>query len=104
MCPPIVSHPRRAKQLAIRPKTARPVYKHAGNLEQNMLPALEHYCGSWIVTRRTGEVIGEFFDRRNVERFNPATCLIETAAQYLGRVNAEIRAADKQGTKSRHHI
>lgn len=58
------------------------------------VPALEPHCGSWIVSRRsTGEVIGEFFKRSNVEQFNPATCLIETAAQYLGRINAAIRAA-----------
>ena len=51
------------------------------------IPELEPYCGSWVVTRKaTGKVIGEFFDRRNVEKFNPATCLVETTAQYLGRI------------------
>jgi hypothetical protein len=54
------------------------------------VPGLERFCGSWIVTRRaTGAVIGEFFDRNNVEKFDPEKCLIETAAQYLGRVNAQ---------------
>ncbi len=58
-----------------------------------MIPPLEHSCGSWIVSRRaTGEVIGEFFDRTNVERFNPQTCLIETALTYLCRINAAIAA------------
>jgi hypothetical protein len=58
------------------------------------VPPLEAHCGSWVVTRRaTGEVIGEFYDRRNVARFNPATCLIETAQQYLGRVNRAIKEA-----------
>lgn len=53
-----------------------------------MIPELEQWCGSWIITRRaTGEVIGEFFNRRIVERFNPQTCLIETAQQYLARFN-----------------
>lgn len=62
-----------------------------------MIPELEPYCGSWIVTRKaTGEVIGEFFDRQVVERFNPETCLIETAAQYLGRFNAAILAKGKK--------
>lgn len=57
------------------------------------VPPLEPWCGSWVVTRRAdGEVIGEFFDRRTVEAFNPETCLIETTAQYLGRVNREIKA------------
>ena len=58
------------------------------------VPLLEPGCGSWVITRKaTGEVIGEFFDRRNVERFNPETCLIETAMQYLGRINREIQEA-----------
>lgn len=48
---------------------------------------------SWVITRKsTGDVIGEFFDPRNVARFNPETCIIETAHQYLGRINAEIKA------------
>lgn len=55
------------------------------------VPALEPHCGSWILTRRaTGEVIGEVYDRAHVVRFNPATVLIETAAQYLGRINRQI--------------
>lgn len=52
---------------------------------------------SWIVTRRaTGEVIGEFWDRRNVERFNPETCVIETAAEYLMRLNESLRTDDER--------
>jgi hypothetical protein len=52
------------------------------------IPKLEPHCGSWVISRRsTGEVIGEFFDRRIVERFDQSKCLIETAAQYLGRIN-----------------
>lgn len=48
---------------------------------------------SWIITRKsTGEVIGEFFDRRSVARFNPATCLIETVGDYLTRFNAKVLA------------
>lgn len=51
---------------------------------------LDQHSGSWIVTRKsTGEVIGEFYDRKNVERFDPEKCLIETAMKYLGRINAE---------------
>lgn len=58
------------------------------------VPPLEPHCGSWIVTRKaTGEVVGEFYDRATVERFDPATCRIETAAQYLARLNCEIRGA-----------
>lgn len=54
-----------------------------------MIPSLENHCGSWIITRRaTGAVIGEFYERSTVMRFNPETCLIETTAQYLGRLNS----------------
>lgn len=50
---------------------------------------------SWVISRKeTGEVIGEFFDHRTVERFNPKTCLIETAGQYLCRLNADIMRED----------
>jgi hypothetical protein len=61
------------------------------------IPELERHCGSWVVTdRQTGKVIGEFYRRRTVElcaEFCPNSLLIETAAQYLGRINGEIRAA-----------
>ncbi len=57
------------------------------------IPALEPWCGSWIVVRRaTGEVIGEFFDRAAVERFNPATCEVRTAQQHLAAVNRALTA------------
>lgn len=57
------------------------------------IPDLEPHCNSWVVTRKaTGEVVGEFYDRKLVERFDPAKCLIETAAQYLGRINTLIKA------------
>lgn len=60
------------------------------------VPDLPPHCGSWIVTRRSsGEVIGEFYDRANVAHFNPATCLIETADRYLGRINGKI--AERKG-------
>lgn len=36
--------------------------------------------------------IGEFFDRRNVEKFSAATCRVETSGQYLGRLHHEILA------------
>ena len=45
--------------------------------------------GSWVITRiATGEVIGEFYNRETVENFDNDEWLIETAAQYLGRINA----------------
>ena len=58
------------------------------------IPPLEPHCGSWVVTRRdTGEAIGEFYTRANVARFDPAKVVVQTAAQYLGALNARIRAA-----------
>lgn len=49
--------------------------------------------GSWIVSRRdTGLVVGEFFDERIVRRFNPDVVMIETAHEYLARLNRTVRA------------
>jgi len=53
-----------------------------------VVPELEHISGSWIVTRKKeGSVIGEFYNSETVERFNPDTCHVETALQYLCRIN-----------------
>ncbi len=58
-----------------------------------MIPELEHGSGSWVATRKsTGEVIGEFYVRDNVEKFNPRTVLVETILQYLVRINAAVKA------------
>lgn len=52
------------------------------------IPELEHHCNSWVVTRKAdGQVIGEFFNRKNVEQFNPEKVTIETTLQYLCRIN-----------------
>jgi hypothetical protein len=71
-----------------------PPARDTGHLEQTTMidiPELEPRCGSWIVSLRdTEEVIGEFFDRRTVERFDPERCVVETALQYLGRINVAI--------------
>jgi hypothetical protein len=59
-----------------------------------MVPELKHGCNSWVATRKaTGEVIGEFFVRTDVEKFNHETVLVETTADYLARYNAEVRRA-----------
>ncbi len=48
------------------------------------IPDLPHHCNSWVVTRKAdGEVIGEFFNRNNIERFNPEKVLIQTTDVYL---------------------
>lgn len=58
------------------------------------VPELLPYEGSWIVSRRdTGEVVGEFFSRQQVEMFNPTRVVIEGAGRYLARLNSEIKAA-----------
>ena len=52
------------------------------------IPPLEPGCGSWVASRiATGEVIGEFYSKKLLARFNPATVKIETAMQYLKRLN-----------------
>ena len=57
---------------------------------------------SWVVTRRsTGEVIGEFFDYQNVRKFDPKKVIIETARQYLYRINDKIKkSAHNPGRKA----
>lgn len=57
------------------------------------IPELEPWCGSWVVSRKSGEVIGEFYNRDNVAKFNPVTCIVETAQQYLARINKAIKEA-----------
>lgn len=57
------------------------------------VPELEPHCNSWVVSRKNGVVLGEFWNRANVERFNPDTCFVETTAQYLARFNAEQKRA-----------
>lgn len=51
------------------------------------IPELERWCNSWIVSRKSGEVIGEFSNRASVAKFSPDTCFVETAQQYLARIN-----------------
>jgi hypothetical protein len=56
------------------------------------IPELDHFSGSWVVTRKVdGSVIGEFYERGNVEKFNSETCVVETRYQYLCRINREIK-------------
>jgi len=61
------------------------------------IPELEPNCGSWIVTRkRDGHVIGEFFSRGVVGQFRRDEYLIETAAQYLTRLNQSLLPTQRQ--------
>ncbi len=55
------------------------------------VPELEHHCGSWVVTRKSDDaVIGEFFHRSTVECVNQARYRVETALQYLARLNESL--------------
>lgn len=57
------------------------------------IPDLEPHCGSWIiVSRDTGASVFETFNRSTAERVNQDRYEVLTAADYLGRFNARIRA------------
>lgn len=59
------------------------------------IPNLEPYCGSWIVSAmlKNGvmKVIGEFYERKNIEKLLAAypvgTFTVQTAAKYLAKLN-----------------
>ncbi len=70
----------------------------AGPPTRIVVPELAPHEGSWIVTRKAGgTVVGEFFDRAHVERFNGATCQVETIGTYLARVNQAARETRQDG-------
>jgi hypothetical protein len=58
----------------------------------NPIPELEPHCGSWIVSAPNAGAVVELFERRNVERAAAAGWRIETAAQYLARIQREVSA------------
>ena len=52
------------------------------------IPALPHHCNSWTVVRKAdGQVIGEFWNRSSVERFNPEKVRILPTCDYLASLN-----------------
>lgn len=59
------------------------------------IPPLPHNCNSWVVTPPVGRAI-ELFTRRNVEKAAAAGWRIETAIDYLCRINREIREVDRR--------
>ncbi|ASA22727.1 hypothetical protein [Paenibacillus donghaensis] len=63
--------------------------------EKIHIPELNRYSGSWVVSRKDGFVIGEFYERSNVERFNSEKCFVETVFQYLTRINKTINEKGK---------
>lgn len=54
------------------------------------IPDLEPHCGSWICISPLGTV-REFFSRANTEKAAAYGWRVETAAQYLGRINAALK-------------
>ena len=60
----------------------------------NTIPPLERHCGSWVaVSRATGLPVLETYSRTVVEALNQDRYEVLTAAQWLGRFNAAVRAA-----------
>jgi len=58
------------------------------------LPELEPHCGSWIaVSRSSGTPVFETFTRSVAECSDQTKYEVLTAAQWLGRLNTQIRAA-----------
>jgi hypothetical protein len=43
--------------------------------------------GSWFISTLDGVMVAELFNYNNVRKFNPDKCIIETAHQYLSRMN-----------------
>lgn len=55
-----------------------------------MIPVLEPGCGSWVVSADNGRKVFETFSSVTAERAANSGWKVETAAQYLARINAAI--------------
>lgn len=54
------------------------------------IPELPHHCNSWIVYRKSDmSVVGEFYDRRILEKLNPEKCIVVTVLDHLVGRNKE---------------
>lgn len=63
------------------------------------IPELEPHCGSWICTSQdadSGHPIREVWTEQDAETLAARGWVVETAAQYLGRLNRAIRLADER--------
>lgn len=56
------------------------------------IPELDGRSGSWVVSSPDGKRVYELYERKDVQIVANAGWKIETAGEYLGRINAEIRA------------
>jgi hypothetical protein len=54
------------------------------------IPELAHGCGSWICTPPNGQPM-ETFTRSTAEILSGAGWRVETAGEYLGRINKALR-------------
>lgn len=63
----------------------------ARDADLEAIPALGPHEGSWVATGPDGKVI-EFFYPANVRKAQGAGWKIETIGEYLGRINAGMRA------------
>ncbi len=61
----------------------------APSTEGRNIPALEPHCGSWVATDKPKSRIFEIFDAVVAQQAADAGWLVETTAQYLGRINSE---------------
>lgn len=72
----------------------KPVEQSQSTETKSHIPELNDGSGSWIVTRKsTGEPVGEFYDRKSVERFDPSKVDVKTAMQHLKGLNSKIKPA-----------
>jgi len=61
-----------------------------GGVVATEIPNLPPRCGPWIVTAHDGTVL-EFFDKANVQKAANHGWKVETTADYLHRINTEIK-------------
>ena len=54
---------------------------------ESIIPELEPHCGSWVITNDNDRRVHETFNRSVAEQAAIAGWNVETAAQYLARIN-----------------
>jgi hypothetical protein len=65
---------------------------HSTTTTKTPVPSLEPHCGSWIISRLSdGVAVLETFEKGIAESVNQELYKVETAAQYLGRLNERVR-------------
>lgn len=54
------------------------------------LPELERHCGSWVASASRGRRV-EVFERADAQKLLDLGWTVETTAQYLARLNRQIK-------------